>query len=1481
MKKRLFISALMSGALTAISAISPIRAADLALADLPLFLVAIKPSIMVMLDNSGSMKDPMYDSGFDPSVEYYGIFEFDKNYVYDSTIAVNNGAYLVNVDTTKTGAFVESNCTPSSADNTCWSGRFLNWLTTRRIDASRMVMVGGKVESTAGFSYGGGYQYKIIANNEFADRDLDKSYASSSQYSPVPDGMSVTVYSPADANNGAMLSSYDPYAKIKVGGGGGTIYDSSGVAVGEFGTASVNAKVDSNGDLQSSSWTSVSLMRSYTNPVVIAKPPSFVGGNPSVVRIKNVTSAGFDVVMQEWEYMDGNHTNEEVSYIVMEAGSHSLPNGIDVKAGTLDTDGEYVQRTCDTAKSNYETVTFSSSFTSTPVVISSVMTFNGSEAVTSRAWDVSSSSFRIAIQEEGDPVSLGHNSETLSYIAFEQGSLTDASNGWMLEVDSITGVTHSTSIINFSSTFDAKPAFLAGMQTMNEGEAATLRMNDLSSSSATIHVEEEESCDSNTIHVAEDVGYAALRGSGALNIALAVNSKPVGLLQDLAPGVRLGISFYRFDPSVNDIYNQNIQGGTLRFLLPKNPFVKKPSNTSLPAAELGYKELEGYIGTTIDDIVEAVNGYPLVWGTTPIAENLWEVIQYFEQDSPYYTDAVSGFPDFELADDANPERDPFYYPDYNAKLHCTSPSVIIFTDGFPYKDADVPALVRDYDGDNNSNDVISTDINEQGKDNLDDVAHWAFCDRSKGSCPVPGTPDDGSRDLRNDLSKEQYLTIYTVGFADGNIRPVLQDAADNAGGKAYAAEDGKALKTALKQAFTDAISRASFSAVAVNTGSITASSKLYQAVFDSTDWSGDIEAYTVNSDGSVSSTRSWAASEQFPATNPDASRIIFTYNGTTGQPFQWGDISGGQQTQLGSSDVLDYLRGDSSNEESQGGTYRDRNKLLGDFINSAPVWVGKPVMHYPDNWGTGASESAYSAFKSSKSSRTPIVYVGSNDGMMHAFNAATGAEEFAYVPSIVYDNLASLADPGYAHKYFVDGSPTVVDAYFSNAWHTVLVAGLNAGGQGIYALDVTDPGSISSEIIGAGKVLWEFDDSDDADLGYTFSQPNVVRLQNGVWAAVFGNGFNNTVSDDNASSTGNAVLYIVNIANGSVIKKIDTGEGTADDPTGNGRPNGLASVAPADVNGDSIVDYVYAGDLFGNLWKFNLNSSDTNQWAVAYSNPIFTACHGSTCTASNTQPITTRPQVGLHPKGTGYMVYFGTGKYFENNDDTSASQTTQSFYGIWDKNASTLTSFDRDDLLEQEILEEINLSGDDDDDYRITSDSPIDWLYDVDGDGDLDGSHMGWYIDLINTEGGNTDNKGERQISASILRDGRIIFTTMMPEDNPCSAGGTGWLMELDARDGSRLAFSPFDVDSDGNFDEDDYIQATVDVNGDGKVDENDKVPASGVKSQVGIIPMPAILSDDDKEYKYTPGTTGDIQTTTENPGPGSSGRQSWRELDF
>jgi hypothetical protein len=1398
----------------------------------------------------------MYNNAFDPSYEYYGIFEHDKNYEYNTSITVNSSPYAVSVDSSKTGAYVESDCTPASENTTCWSGRFLNWLTTRRIDASRRVMVGGKLESPESYAYGESYYYKVVGNNEYGDPELKKSYINSSQYSPIPDGMPIKVYSPPDANGGTIQTSYDPYAKILFGGG--LIYDASGDPIGEFDTITINDEVEN-----------VPLTLTYNNPIVIAQTPTFSDSEPGTIRIHNVTSDKFQIFLQEWNYLDGDHSEEQISYIVLEAGSHSLPNDIDVTAGVIDSPNEYVDRSnsgCDSTETstNYQIVNFANTFTSTPVVISSVMTYNGHNTVTSRVWNIDGDSFNIALQEAGAPPGYGHVSERIGYIAFEKGTVDEPDKQWKLKAGSIGSVTDSISTYNLSSFFDTTPSLVAGMQTMNDAESATLRRDFLDKDYIKLHVEEEKSCNSDISHSAEDVGYLALSGGEwyPFNIALAINDRPSGLLQKLADRARIGISFYRYNPNARDIYyDNNVDGGTLRFMIPINPFVKMPTDTSLPVAEKGYRQLDGYIGTASGDIVDAVNSYPLVWGTTPIAENLWEMVQYFSQTNPYYNDYELAF---ELSDNANPERDPFYYPDYNKPLYCANPSVLIFTDGFPYRDANIPSNLVDYDEDSHAADETSN----HGEDNLDDVAFWAFCDKSKGSCPVPGTPDDGSRDLRPLLQDDQYLTIYTVGFADGNIRPVLQDTADNAGGLAYAAADGKSLETALNQALTAAVSRASASAVAVNSGSITGSSKLYQAIFDSIDWSGDIEAYQVNLDGSIAAHPVWISSDQLPATNAHVNRRIITYNGTSGIPFQWYSISASQQTQLVSENVLNYLRGDTSNEETQGGSYRDRNKLIGDIINSAPVWVGGPGMHYPDNWGDNEPETSikYSSFKSDKRNRTPVVYVGSNDGMMHAFHADTGYELFAYVPAKVYENLPNLTKPNYPHQYFVDGSPVVIDAFFSGSWHTVLMAGLNAGGQGVYALDVTEPSNFTSdETAAASNVLWEFDDSDDVDLGYSFSQPNIVRLQDGSWAAVFGNGYNNTANDSHVSTTGNAVLYILDIATGTILKKLDTGIGSADDPTGNGRPNGLSTVAPVDVTGDSIIDYIYGGDLFGNLWKFDLNNTNTTQWDVAYTGPIFSACDRSPCNIANPQPITSRPQVGPHPRFPGYMIYFGTGKYFEHNDDSSVSQITQSFYGIWDKNEDRLSNFDRGDLLQQEIIEEISLNGSD---YRITTENLIDWT-----------SHMGWYIDLINTESGNTDNKGERQVTASILREGRIIFTTLIPEDDPCSAGGTGWLMELDAKDGSHLDFSPFDVDGDGNFDEDDYIQATVDVNGDGRVDENDKVPGSGIKSQVGIIPMPAILANDDEEYKYTPGTTGDIQTVRENPGPSAKGRQSWSEL--
>ena len=367
--------------------------------------------------------------------------------------------------------------------------------------------------------------------------------------------------------------------------------------------------------------------------------------------------------------------------------------------------------------------------------------------------------------------------------------------------------------------------------------------------------------------------------------------------------------------------------------------------------------------------------------------------------------------------------------------------------------------------------------------------------------------------------------------------------------------------------------------------------------------------------------------------------------------------------------------------------------------------------------------------------------------------------------------------------------------------------------------------------------------------------PAIVRLGNGQWGAIFGNGYNNTVNDGNVSTTGNAVLYIVDIANGNLIKKLDTGVGMIADPLATARPNGLSTPAVVDTDGDHIADYVYAGDLFGNLWKFDIRDANPSNWDVAFSGaPLFSAQY-NIADLTTRQSIVTRPNVSKIPGVVGGLqIYFGTGKYFEGSDKTTLD--IQTFYAIRDNHTTPVTG--RVQLKAQSILSEVvlNQANGETAEFRITSNDT------------LSGSDRGWYLDLIY----NNNQEGERSVSDPIIRNGKIIFTTLIPSDDPCEYGGTGWLIELSALNGGRLPYSPFDVNQDNVFNSGDYVNITI--NG-----ETTQVPTSGKKSNVGIIPKPGIISDGDTEYKYTPGTSGQIQTTRENPGVKVQGRQSWRRL--
>jgi len=715
----------------------------------------------------------------------------------------------------------------------------------------------------------------------------------------------------------------------------------------------------------------------------------------------------------------------------------------------------------------------------------------------------------------------------------------------------------------------------------------------------------------------------------------------------------------------------------------------------------------------------------------------------------------------------------------------------------------------------------------------------------------------------------------SVSGSSKNVDDLLHAGVNGRGGF-FSAADPDVFATELSNVLTNIVGRTegSSSAVATNSARLGTSTMIFQAKFDSRDWSGQLLAFPINSDGTIG-TAIWDAGAKV-TTQGISNRSIFSYNPSSspkGISFLHTNLNTTQQSYL-TADEVNYLRGEQSNEQALGGTFRNRsgsNALFGDIVNSNPWLSGNFNLGYHLLPSTEGSD--YLTFRQSSAylARKPMLFVGANDGMLHAFNAEfsgadKGKEMFAYVPASLFpkSKIKKLTLPTYAHEYFVDGSPVVGDAYFNvdgdsdKEWRTVVVGSLGAGGSGIFALDVSylDPSddtyATAESSFLAKRVLWEVNSSETgfSDLGLNIGEAaSIVRMQNGEFAAVFGNGYNSTNQQ--------AVLYIVNIQTGALIKSISTGVGSA------GSPNGLSPPLAADIDGDRIVDAIYAGDLLGNVWKFDVSSSNTSQWKVAFKSggtvePLFKAKDAS----NNTQAITSKLQVGKGSNGNDVMIYFGTGKYFEVSDNSITNPQIQTFYGILD-NGSQVSSR-ASNLVAQTILAEANNGNFD---IRVTSDNAVDYT---------NASVKGWYMDFNFPPTPNAI--GERIISQALLRGDRVIFATMYPEPDPCSYGGGSWLMELDAFSGKRLDKTPFDITGDGKIDNAD-MAILLDKNNDNVIDASDgSESVSGKKSKVGIIKSPGVIGAGNVEYKYASGSIGDVETTTESVG-GNSGRQSWIQL--
>ncbi len=685
------------------------------------------------------------------------------------------------------------------------------------------------------------------------------------------------------------------------------------------------------------------------------------------------------------------------------------------------------------------------------------------------------------------------------------------------------------------------------------------------------------------------------------------------------------------------------------------------------------------------------------------------------------------------------------------------------------------------------------------------------------------------------------------------------------------ADVANSLKTALG---TIAAENSTAATIATNSTKLSTDTRFYEAEFSSAFWSGNLVSFALNSTGQATN-QLWSAAGQLTGSG---GRNIFTFNDSTGSggiDFSASSLSAAQQaaltpaTALSSNDSwqnrLAWIAGSRSME---GAPYRKRNgTVLGDIINSDPIYVGNNNFGYAGMPETDASgnpvvpgANSYGTYLTDKQQGDGLVVVGANDGMLHAFNAKTGQEVFAYVPEGVYPNLKQLPKPAYQHHYYVDGSPAVGDVYIPDAsttggsWHTFVVGTLGAGGRGVFGLDVTGlltgaTSSPTSSIVKwddyptsvmsgyAGGTATNSAGTPLADLGYTLPKANVALMNNGQWAAIVPNGYD--------SATGVASLYIINISNGQIIREINTNVGSPSSP------DGLSGAIPVDVDGNRTTDYIYAGDLQGNLWKFNVTSSDPSKWTV-------TKLFQSTGPNGASQPITSQPTVGPDGRG-GLMVYFGTGSYFQTGDNNvSNTSQTQTFYAVQDAdvvsggssgNSKTLT---RSDLLQQSFVAGTTVSGIP---VRVSTDNKLDFS-----------TYDGWYIDL--TDAG----PGERVVSTPTLDNGRIIFNTLIPSSTVCSYGGTSYLVELNALSGSRLSYTPLDLNGDHVFSKADY--ASVSING-----QTVTVPVSAVEWGIGIVKNQAIVGKGNSEYKVAAGTASTaVKVLYENAGT-LAGRLSWRQL--
>lgn len=645
-------------------------------------------------------------------------------------------------------------------------------------------------------------------------------------------------------------------------------------------------------------------------------------------------------------------------------------------------------------------------------------------------------------------------------------------------------------------------------------------------------------------------------------------------------------------------------------------------------------------------------------------------------------------------------------------------------------------------------------------------------------------------------------------------------------------------------------------------------------------WAGNLAAYksVVKQNGEITKQKIWDADELLKAKGY-ASRNILMADGSSSQTslkkFQWSNLSNAQKTQLNRDPDLgdnkdnygeqrvNFVRGDRSQE---GKIFRERKSVLGDIIHSKPAtYRGARYLTNYANRIEGNS-SKYQDFYSQQKNVTPMVYVGGNDGMLHAFNADTGEEVFAFVPSAVFTNLHKLSARSYGsanHQYYVDGSPIIADVFIDNKWRSVLVGTLGAGGKGIYALDITDVGKAN----GGPKLLWEFGEDDlaaySAKLGYTFAKPTIARLHNGKWAVVTGNGYSAT-----GSTNGKAAMLIIDMETGSLTKSLEVNGDT-------GIANGLSTPRLQDVNGDGIADFAYAGDLQGNLWRFDLapNNNDTAnpfmrkvqprqgeavEFQVSFGgSPFYVAKMQN----GGRQSVTSPPAIVRHPSNLGYLIVFGTGKYYTEGDKNGSPDLTNTVYGIWDPTTKVARSVNKSGFpyaninrshLQKQTMQSALHEVDSGADARLHSKEDVAWAEapktGISWSTSSGGKSLkaGWYFDLaLNRE----------MIIEDMHHFGRtLIFQSLVPNLDPCSSGIDNWTYAINPTTGGQTDHNVF-TDHNSKDSSNRQVITALKMDGEGGI---------------------TIAQKPDNSFEICTGAGCEDAA----PDPTSIGRQSWRTVE-